>query len=84
MDPGLEQTGQNQAQDQAFHHFLNFGSLVFQEIEQDNGLELCQTTSRGKNYEKHYGGPSVGHAGQNWAQNQIFCHFLKFGTLAFL
>ena len=29
-------------------------------------------------------GPSLGKTDQNWIQNQIFCHFLKYGSLDFL
>ena len=38
-----------------FHHFLKFGYLVFLYIEQDDSLEQCLTTSRGKTNEKKLG-----------------------------
>ena len=29
-------------------------------------------------------GTHLGQRGQNWSRNQVFCHFLKFGSLIFL
>ena len=67
-----------------FCHFLQFGSLVFLEIAQDDSLEQYLTTSRGKTCKKNWGG-------QIWAKQtkirskiSFFCHFLKFGSLVFL
>ena len=65
--PNLGQTGQNQAQNQVFHHFLKFGLLVFLEILQDESSEQCLTTSRGTTH-KNGGGVKLGQTGQNWAQ----------------
>ena len=36
-----------------FYHFLKCDSLVFLEIAQDDRLEQCLTTSRGKTHEKN-------------------------------
>ena len=43
-----------------FWHFLKFGSLVFPQIAQDDSLEQCLTTSRGKTHEKNFGHPKLG------------------------
>ena len=32
---------------------------------------------------KIYGSPNLGQMGQNQAQNQFFCHFIRFGWLVF-
>ena len=37
-------------------------------------------SSRGKNRKKNLG-PNLSQSSQNHAQNQVFCHFLKFGSL---
>ena len=43
--PNLDRTGQNQAQNEVFHHFLEFGSLVFLEIAYSGSLQQCLTSS---------------------------------------
>ena len=73
--------GQNWTQNLFFCHFLKFGSLVFLEIAYDDSLEQCLTTSNCKTNEKKLaGGPVV----VQTDQNQVFCNFLKFGSLVFL
>ena len=37
-----------------------------------------------KSTNKFFWGPNFGERGQNPAQNQVFCNFLKFGSLVFL
>ena len=58
-----------------FCHFLKFGSLVFVYITLDDSLEQCLTASCIKNF----GGPNLGPT-LNQAQNEVFCHFLNFGS----
>ena len=58
MGPDLGQTGQNQAQNCFFYHFLKFGLLVLLEVAYDSSLEQCLTTSGGKTH--RYWGPSLG------------------------
>ena len=58
--PNLDQMDQNKAQNQVFCHFFKFGCLVFLEIVQDDSLEHCLTTSRGKTQEKKLGGTKLG------------------------
>ena len=43
-----------------FSHFIKFDSLVFLEIAYDNSLKHFLSTSRGKTYEKNFGGPKLG------------------------
>ena len=40
--------------------------------------------SRDEIQEKNLGGQNLGKTSQNWARNQVFRHFLEFGSLAFL
>ena len=47
--------GLNQAQNEVFHHLLEFGSYVFLEIAHNDSLRQCQKSSRGKIYEKKFG-----------------------------
>ena len=42
----------NQAQNEVFHHFLEFGSYIFLEIAYSDSLRQCLRSSRGKNHEK--------------------------------
>ena len=76
--------GQNWAQNWVFWHFLKFGSLFFLEIACNDSLQQCLIYSREKIDEKFFWGPNLGHRDQNLFQNQVFCHFLKFGSLVFL
>ena len=39
-DPNLGPTGQNQAQNEVFHHFLEFGLQDFLEIAYDDSLTM--------------------------------------------
>ena len=68
---------------QVFDHFLKFGSLVFLEIGYNDSLQQCTTSSRGTNYEKIFRDQIWCKTGQNPAQNQDFCDFLKFISLVF-
>ena len=76
--------GQNLAQNQVFCLFLKFNSLVFLEIACNDSLQQFLTSNKGKIYEKRFGGLHLGQRGQNWVRNQVFWHFLKFGSLFFL
>ena len=53
--PKLGSMGLNQAQNEVFRHLLEFGSYVFLEIAYNDSLRQCQTSSRGKIYEKKFG-----------------------------
>ena len=68
----------NHAQNYVFRHFLYFGSTVFLEIAYNNSLKQCLTSSRGDTYEKNWG-RGWRNLGENPAQKQVFCYFLKFG-----
>ena len=46
--------GQNRFQNYIFGRFLNISSLVFLYFAQDNSLEQCLTTVRGKTHDKNY------------------------------
>ena len=48
-------TSLNQAQNEIFTHFIKFGSCAFCEIEYDDSLRQCLTSSRGKIHEKNFG-----------------------------
>ena len=75
---------QNPTQNQVFCNFLKFGSLVFLEITYNDRLQQYTKSSRGTTYKKKFGERIWGIMGQNQAQNQFLCHFLKFGSLDFL
>ena len=72
------------AQTQLFCYFLKFVSLVFLEITYSDSLRECLTSSRGKIHKKKFLIPNLGRRGQNQSQNQVSCHFFKFGSLDFL
>ena len=76
--------GQNWPQNQVFCHFLKFGSLVFLGIAYNDSLQQFLTSSTGKIYIKIFWAQIWGKGGQNQIRNQVFCHFLKFGSLDFL
>ena len=57
-----------------FCHFPKFGSLVLQQIEEDDSLEQCLTT----NVKKSFGSPDLGQTDLNQA-HEIFHHFLECG-----
>ena len=61
-----------------FCHFLKFGPLVFLKIAQDDSLEQCLATSRGKTHEKKIRGSQTG------SEIRVFFHFLKVASLYFL
>ena len=48
--PYLGPMGLNQAQNDVFHSFLEFGSYFFLEIAYNNRLQQCLTSSRGKTH----------------------------------
>ena len=54
--PNLAATGLNQAQNEVFRHFLEFGSLVFLEIAYNDSLQQC----RGETHGKHFWGSNLG------------------------
>ena len=64
---------------------IKFDSFVILGIAQDDSLEQCVTTINyyGLYHEKNWG-QNLDQAGQIWAQNYVFCNFLKFGSLVFL
>ena len=74
----------NQAQNEVFCHFLEFGSLVFLDIAYNDSLKQCLTSSKCKTHEKNFGGPNFDQTSQKQAGNQVFHHVLKFGSLVFL
>ena len=49
LGPNLDPTDLNQVQNEVFHHFLEFRSYFFLEIEYDDNLRQCLTCSRGEN-----------------------------------
>ena len=49
--------------------FWKFGLLVFLKIVQDDSLEQCLTTSRGKTLQKNFVDLNLGQTGQNQVQN---------------
>ena len=53
-------TSENQAENEVFHYFLEFGSLVFLEIAYSDSLQQCLTFSCGKTHEKKFRGPKFG------------------------
>ena len=57
--------GLNQAQNEVFGHFFEFGLLVFLEIAYNDSLQQCITSSRNKTHEKKFGGPNFGQTSQN-------------------
>ena len=46
----LGPTGLNQVQNKVYHHFLEFGSLVFLEIAYNDSLQRCVRSSGGKTH----------------------------------
>ena len=83
-DQILAKTDQNQSQNYNFDHFLKFGSLVFLEIEYNDSLQQCMTSSRGKTHKK-FGGTKFGSKRPKSGPNLgFFCHFLKFGVSVLL
>ena len=65
----LGSTGLNQAQNEVFPHFLEFGSYVFLEIEHDDSLRQYLTSIRSKIHDKNFGCPNFGQTDQNRARN---------------
>ena len=64
--------------------FFQFCLLVFLELACNDSLQQCLTSNRGKIQKKKFWGPNLGQRSQNQAQNEVFCHFIKFGSLVFL
>ena len=62
--------------------FLKIGSLVFSDIVHDDSWPWYLVAARF--LKKKIGDPNLDQMGQNWAQNWVFWHFLKFGSLFFL
>ena len=65
----------NQAQNHAFCHFLEFGSYIFYEIQYNDSLQQCLTSSRVKTQEKKIWGPKQVKIGP---EIQCFAIFLGF------
>ena len=53
--PNLGPISLNQAQNEVFPHFLEFGLNIFLEIVYNDSLRQCLISSRGKNHEKMSG-----------------------------
>ena len=64
----LGSMGLNQAQNEVFHHFLEFGSYCFLEIAYNDSWQQCLISSRGKTHKKIWR-PSLGQTTQNRFQN---------------
>ena len=84
MKKNFRPKGPNSVSKLGFFHFLKFGSLILLEIACSDSLQQCLTCSRAKIHEKKFWCPNLGQRGQNLSRNQVFCHFLKFGSLVFL
>ena len=54
-DMNLGSMGLNQAQNEVFHHFLEFGSNCFLEIAYNVSWQQCLISSRGKTHKKNLG-----------------------------
>ena len=80
--PNLGQRSQNLLQNLFFCHLRKFDSLVFLEIADNDTLQQCLTSSTGKTHEKCFWDQIWAKTAQN--QAQVFCHFLKLGSLVFL
>ena len=50
--PNLNPMGLNQAKNEVFRYFVQFGPYVFLEIAYNDSLRQCLTSSRGKTHEK--------------------------------
>ena len=78
-------TAINQTQNKVFLHFFEFWSQIFLEIEYNDSLRQCLTSSRGITHEKNWeAGANLGETDQNWARNQVFYKFFIFDSLVFL
>ena len=67
--------------------FVIFSNLVYQFSLKLNTMIACNNVKHlvyVKSTNKFFWGPNFGQRGQNPAQNQFFCNFLKFGSLVFL
>ena len=53
--PNMGPMGLNQAQNEVFHHFLEFGLYVFLEFAYNDSFQQYLTSSRGKTHEKNFG-----------------------------
>ena len=62
-------TGLIQVQNEVFHYFLKFESLVFLEIAYSYSLQQCLKFSRGNTHKKEFCAPTLGQTSWNWAQN---------------
>ena len=58
--PNLGSMGLNQAQNEAFHHLLKFGSYVLLKIAYNDSFQQSLTFSRDKIYEKRFWDPNLG------------------------
>ena len=67
--------------------FVIFSNLVYQFSLKLNTMIACNNVRclvYVKSTNKFFQGPNFGQRDQNPAQNQVFCNFLKFGSLVFL
>ena len=67
----------------SFCHFIKFGSQAFLQIAYNDSLRQYHLVVV-KPSKKIRGAPNLGQTGQNWSRDQVFHHFLKFGSIVFL
>ena len=76
--PNLFPTGVNQAQNEVFCYFLEFGSSVLFDIAYSDRLHQCLTSSRGKTHEKINLWPKL------WPKSGARLSFLSFSQVWFI
>ena len=64
--------------------FLNIGSLVFSDIVHDDSWLWYLVSDEARFLRNIFGGLNLGPTGVNQTQNEVFCHFLEFGSWVFL
>ena len=65
--PNLSPTALNQAQNEVFCHFIEFGSYVFLEIVYSDSLWQYLRSSTDKTHEKNFGNPNLDQKGTNFS-----------------
>ena len=74
----------NQAQNEVFRHFVEFGSYVFPEIGYNDSLRQCLISSRGKTHEKILFRPKFGPNGTKSSPKLGFSPFSQVILISFL
>ena len=74
--------GLNQAQNEMFRHFVEFGLYVFPKIAYNDSLRQCLTSSRGKTHDKSFLRPKFGPNGPK--SNPKLGGFLSFSKVIFI